>query len=161
MQNFSGEVSLQLAFSKSVLTFDLGPTEDFHYTRRWVGKKLDEIGDIIQPKIRFVDITQDYGSSRARITVCVKEYIPQEGDVQTYAWFDGGVKKTLSVPPFALVVLNLTSEHMRLYIDRFGTTYIEDIIDDSNQILWRTFEIAHRTAEVGTVSPKSCLIIES
>jgi hypothetical protein len=128
--------------------------EEFLLTRRYVGKKLHEIEKWEPPELRHVMITQDYGrNSRAVAKVFVKEYAPRQGDILDYNWWENGVEKVLHMPPFALMDVASIARNMWEYIDTFGRDYIEDRIDESNKILWKTFDIAFRTAEAGSVRP--------
>jgi hypothetical protein len=130
----------------------LGPADDFLWSRRWAGKKFDEITVWRVPTWRELLITQDYGGSRALLAVNVKEYVPQEGDVQEYKWIDGEVEKSLHLPPFALVNLTATGQDMQQFIDAFGKDYIEDTLDECNPILWQTFGMACKAASIPLVS---------
>jgi hypothetical protein len=103
------------------------------------------------PELRYLVITQDYGSGYTIVKIFVKEYVPKQGDILDYKWWHNGVPKFWHPPLFALMDVAATAQSMSQYIDMFGKYYIQDITDESNRILWKIFDMACRNAEVESV----------
>lgn len=91
---------------------------------------------------RELYLTQDLGYT---LKVAVSPYVPVPGDKTAYEWrTKDGVHK-MEMPPYCLSNVEEIKLRMFEYTYVSGLSYLQNLLDSSNKILWDTFEIALRS----------------
>ena len=91
---------------------------------------------------RELDLTQDMGSI---LKVTVSPYNPIKGDKTAYEWEAKDGIHRIKMPPYCITHVEETKLCMLKYAKASGLSYLENILDSSNKILWDTFNIALRS----------------
>ncbi|RPA79607.1 hypothetical protein BJ508DRAFT_211060 [Ascobolus immersus RN42] len=132
--------------------FRLGPTEDYLWTKRWVGSTIQEIPNWAKPVKYHIQITQDRAPP---LELIVQEYIPAEGDRQHYEWKrPDGTRGRYETGPYAVVNIEQTKKAFENYIDENMGCYLESCLEGSRPIVVTTFATALNSIDF----PKSQLI---
>ncbi|KAK0732259.1 hypothetical protein B0H67DRAFT_478582 [Lasiosphaeris hirsuta] len=126
--------------------FRLGPSDNYIWTKRWLGKSLKDISKWASEDTTSILLTQDHGGTA--INVSVKKFIPVYGDTLNYFWITGsGHKKTLGCTPFAIANLEQVSAEVKRHIKQSVTEHVATFTDNRTAILSKTFSMVMRTAE--------------
>lgn len=95
---------------------------------------------------RELYLTQDLGST---LKVAVSPYVPVPGDKTAYEWEnEDGVHK-MEMPRYCLSDVEEVKSRMLEYSYMSRLSYLQNLLDSSNKILWDTFEIALRSGVSG------------
>lgn len=111
-----------------VRLFKPGNVKGYEWTRRWSGGVADDIANWASNEIRCVRVTEGY--TRKPVELRVRKFVPQEGDALTRSWVHNGVKRSVNIPPYALVNLD---EAKAAYDDYINT----GIKDCCTSFLWQ------------------------
>ncbi|KAF4455443.1 hypothetical protein F53441_2232 [Fusarium austroafricanum] len=101
--------------------FKPGQVPGYEWTRRWTNNISDPIQSWATEKPRTIYLSE--GLSNKFVKVEVQRFIPQAGDKLERTWDYKGVKKSVTIPPYAMVNLE---EAKREYLD-----HIENSMQDA------------------------------
>lgn len=92
------------------------------------------------PASRKILLTQETGFL---LEVKVARFIPEPGDAVSYGWVDGGGhQRELKMPPYYICDMPHALQSMQDYALVSSDSYIADLLDGTNPIIWKTFETA-------------------
>ncbi|KAM5355866.1 hypothetical protein ACJ41O_002512 [Fusarium nematophilum] len=101
--------------------FKPGQVPGYEWTRRWNNNISDPIQHWASEELKTIYISE--GLSAKCVKVEVRRFIPQAGDKLVRTWDYRGTKKSVSIPPYALVNLD---EVKKAYLD-----HIRDSMQDA------------------------------
>ncbi|KAG5964429.1 hypothetical protein E4U57_005315 [Claviceps arundinis] len=84
--------------------FKSGQVPGFEWTQRWANNITDPIQKWASTEIKVIHISTTY--SKKTIELQVRQFVPLEGDKLERTWVHQGTKKSVTVPPYALMDLD-------------------------------------------------------
>lgn len=78
-----------------------GQVPGYEWTRRWNNNVSDEIQKWASPQIKVIRISEGYSDQSLELRV--REFVPQDGDKLCRTWSHNGEKRSVELPPYALV----------------------------------------------------------
>jgi hypothetical protein len=132
--------------------FKPGPTPEFQWTQRWPNAKLKDISEWASSEIRRIQITE--GFSSAPLELKVRKFVPKEGDVlERHWWTQDRIKKSMSVPAFAIANVNTARKGYENYICQGGAEIFKGWLKEKDELLVKTYGAAIQVAnDSSTVS---------
>ncbi|KAL6412674.1 hypothetical protein AUP68_03879 [Ilyonectria robusta] len=119
--------------------FRLGATENFLWSRRWLGSKLKEVTTWQSADVKWIQLTQDYGGTY--INVPVKKFIPLPGDTLTYSWNSSNGPGELECAPYALADIQHCTKELRRHIEEAVDQHVQTLLKGKTGILSKTFSM--------------------
>lgn len=114
-----------------------GQVPGYEWTKRWNRSKPDPIQEWASFETRVIFVSEGYSSERLELHV--RKFIPREGDKLERSWSHDGVKKAVTIPPFALVDI----DHGRSSFIRYIRNSMEDsfptILGWKHGIMYHTY----------------------
>lgn len=117
---------------------------NFFRHRKDVFVPSEESNQLFQTRELY--LTQDLGST---LKVAVSPYVPIPGDKTAYEWTTKDGVQKMEMPPYCLSNVEEIKLRMFEYTYVSGLSYLQNLLDSSNKILWDTFEIALRSGVSG------------
>ncbi|KAG5965411.1 hypothetical protein E4U58_002822 [Claviceps cyperi] len=84
--------------------FKSGQVPGFEWTQRWANNTTDPIQKWASTETKMIHISTTY--SKKTIELQVRQFVPLKGDKLERTWVHQGTKKSVTVPPYALIDLN-------------------------------------------------------
>lgn len=119
-------------------TPNLGSTEDFLRTRRWLGKELKDITTWETSEARRVKLVQNVGD--APISIEVRKFLPIPGDILFRRWHTSEGEKSWFYPPYALTNIQDASKELKRHVEDSVARYIKLFTANESRILFSTFK---------------------
>ncbi|KAF7553282.1 hypothetical protein G7046_g7146 [Stylonectria norvegica] len=121
----------------------------YEWTRRWNNNISDPIQNWASTEIKVIRISE--GLSNRWVEVRVRRFIPQDGDKLERTWDYKGKKKSVAIPPYALVDLEDGKRAYSAHIhDSMGETFSK-LLGPTEGLLYKTYQLAWNM-----LSNKSC-----
>jgi hypothetical protein len=119
------------------------------WTRRWSpksldDKKLDDISTWSSGEIKMIQVTEGY--SLRPLALQVREFVPIEWDLLQRHWVANGFKKSVTLPPYAIVDLAVAETAYWGYINQAGAEFFKRALNYKDKLLWATYDTAIWTA---------------
>ncbi|KAM4059049.1 hypothetical protein HRG_008080 [Hirsutella rhossiliensis] len=114
-----------------------GQVPGYEWTRRWTNSITDPIQKWASSEVKIVRVSA--GFSRRCIELQVRRFIPQEGDKLVRTWDVQGMKKSVAIPPYALIDLEATKSTYSSHIQDIMTDTIQHVLDCPDSLLCRTY----------------------
>lgn len=89
---------------------------------------------------KYVELTQDHGNTRIRISV--RKFKPIQGDILFYRWETSSGEKTFVCPPYAVMHVEEARDEFARHIRETVEVHVASIVNPKNGILTETFRIA-------------------
>ncbi|GAB0141574.1 hypothetical protein EsHS_00002161 [Epichloe bromicola] len=122
--------------------FKPGQVPGYEWTRRWTNNISDPIQKWASPDVKFIRISTGY--SEKCIELQVREFVPQDGDKLERTWVHQGTRKSVPVPPYALMDLeDGKSAYLKHISDAMGDT-LQHVAGRSSGLLRKTYVQAFR-----------------
>ncbi|VUC34450.1 unnamed protein product [Clonostachys rosea] len=129
-----------------------GQVPGYEWSKRWIDTVPDPIEKWASEETKIIKIGE--GFSDATLEVVVRRFIPQEGDKLDRSWYHNGEKKSVAIPPFALVELETVK-----------ASYLGHIHGSMNQafakicgrrgLIYRTYQQSLHLCKVGNLPRES------
>lgn len=135
-----------------VRLFKPGNVKGHEWTRRWTEGIADDISNWASAEIRMLCVTEGY--SRRPVKLRVREFIPQDGDKLERSWVHQGTKRSVRIPPYAIVNLD---EAKTIYTDHIAAELKEccrNVLTDKHQLLRGTYGFALNLMLDSSTDPK-------
>jgi hypothetical protein len=101
---------------------------------------LKDITEWASPKIRRIRTTE--GFSSVPLELEVRKFVPKEGDVlERYWWTQDRIKKSMSVPAFAIANVNAARRDYENYING-GAEFFKGWFKKKDELLVKTYSAA-------------------
>lgn len=133
-----------------VRLFKPGQVRGFEWTKRWRDNIVDNISNWASDEIKIIHVSEGY--TRRPVELRVRRFIPQEGDKLERSWVVNGVRRSVSIPPYAIVDLEAARKAYSEHIDRGITECLEAIVKSRRSLLWKTYDLAWQMAQDEKVS---------
>ncbi|KAH8675648.1 hypothetical protein BX600DRAFT_179924 [Xylariales sp. PMI_506] len=141
-----------------VKLFKPGPVTGHEWTRRWVEGIADDIALWASSETRNVCVTEGYTSRP--VVLRVREFIPQDGDVLERSWFHRGEKKSVTVPPFAIVNLEEAKAAYTNHINERTKECCQRVISHKDKLILATYALAFNMMMDQSTDPKEKDLLE-
>jgi len=132
-----------------VKLFKPGQVEGHEWTRRWKDSVVDDIAAWESPESRFIYVTEGYTGRSVKLLV--RRFQPQAGDKLERTWVTDGVKKSVAIPPFAIVDMESAKDALDEYIKQ-GLLGCCSRLLVSKELLRRTYTLAINLMEGSSTS---------
>jgi len=120
------------------------------WTTRFQTMELNDIDNWDSSEVKTIQITYDY--SPRPLVLQVRKFKPQEGDLLHRSWKHGGVKKSVSIPPYAIASFEAAEKTYEDYINQDGEYVFDTTIDKSSGLLRETMSAAIKASNHAMVS---------
>lgn len=114
-----------------------GQVPGYEWSKRWIDTVPGPIQKWASTETKIIKISE--GFSDETLDVVVKEFIPIEGDKLERSWYHNGEKKTVSIPPFALVELETVKAAYLRHIHRSMNQAFAKILGRRG-LIYRTYQ---------------------
>ncbi|KAK7915282.1 hypothetical protein PG985_012985 [Apiospora marii] len=112
------------------------PTEDFTFSRRWLGKSLKEINHWSTHVEKSVWLTQRYGQSGIHLTV--RRFVPVSTDRLNYFWYTSNQTQQLDCAPYAISNVEHASRELQRHISESVSEHLENCNRSKSQVVSET-----------------------
>ncbi|KAI1847401.1 hypothetical protein JX266_006626 [Neoarthrinium moseri] len=136
-----------------VRLFKPGQVKGHEWTRRWTEGIADDISQWASSETRMVCVTEGYTQRPVRLRV--RKFIPQEGDALERSWVHNGVRRSVEVPPYAIVNLD---EAKSTYTDHIGAGLKEccrRVVTTKDKLIGGTYGLALSVMMDESTDPKA------
>ncbi|PKS06558.1 hypothetical protein jhhlp_007306 [Lomentospora prolificans] len=133
-----------------VRLFKPGQVRGFEWTRRWRDNVVDNISHWASDEIKTIQVSEGYTGRPVELRV--RKFIPQDGDKLERSWVANGAKKSVTIPPYAIVDLEAARNAYSEHIDRGIVDCFSAIVKPRNTLLWKTYVLAWKMAQDTQVS---------
>jgi hypothetical protein len=114
---------------------------ELQWTQRWPDAKLEDMSDWASPEIRRIQTTE--GFSSVPLELEVRKFVPKEGDVlERYWWTQDRIKRSMSVPAFAIANVNAARRDYENYINQGGAEFFKGWLKEKDELLVKTYNAA-------------------
>lgn len=118
-----------------------GQVQGYEWTKRWKENSvLEDIGHWASSDIKIICVSD--GLTGKPVELRVRQFIPQEGDRLERSWMANGIKKTVKIPPFAIVDLDGARAAYDGYIKDGLVECCKRILGSTDELLWKTYAMA-------------------
>lgn len=120
-----------------------GQVQGFEWTTRWKDSiVVDDIGTWASSEIKTIHVTEGYTSRVVKLEV--RKFVPQKGDKTVRSWVAEGVKKSVDIPPYAIVDLEKAKDAYDDHIRQGLPECCHVIVGRDQMFLLRTYMAALR-----------------
>ncbi|PKS07709.1 hypothetical protein jhhlp_006317 [Lomentospora prolificans] len=117
------------------------------FSKRWKSMELVDIQDWVSDKVVTIVVSQVF--LHAPYELKVGRFEPREGDMLEEVWYDGNVKKSFPIPPYAIVNMKEASQAIGKMTEACQHEYLSAIIQSGNgprngDFIWNTFLFAFK-----------------
>ncbi|OAA37271.1 tetratricopeptide repeat domain containing protein [Beauveria brongniartii RCEF 3172] len=146
-----------------IALYKSGQVPGFEWTRRWSNEVSDPIDTWASPEVRTIRISEGYSDSVVELQV--RQFVPMEGDKLERTWDYNGEKKSVRIPPFALVDTHKTRKAFARHIDASVDDTLKNVIRSVEGTLGKwmrvTYLEAFRLAQRSDAPPEVSKILQS
>ncbi|KAL2759209.1 hypothetical protein ACRALDRAFT_1062235 [Sodiomyces alcalophilus JCM 7366] len=132
-----------------VKLFKPGQVHGYEWTQRWKDSIVDNIANWASPEEKWIKLSE--GLTPTSVELRVRKFIPQEGDRLDRSWVHQGVRRSVPIPPYAIVDLGEAQEAYSEYIKTATSStfvsVIDSVIGTDRNLLWRTYYLAWRLSQ--------------
>jgi hypothetical protein len=87
------------------------------------------------------------GYTSRTVQLKVRQFVSQDGDRLERSWVHNGVKKSVPIPPYAIVDLESAQKAYGDYINGGIVERFSNVMRRRESLLWKTYMLAWRTAQ--------------
>lgn len=120
--------------------FKPGQVKGLEWTSRWQDSVVDDIGSWADTDTKVIRVTEGYTGQF--IELRVRKFHPQNGDKLERSWVSNGEKKSVPIPPFAIVDMEAAKGAFDAYIKRGLLQCCKRLLGEKEMLLWRTYAVA-------------------
>ncbi|XWW92259.1 hypothetical protein V2A60_000182 [Cordyceps javanica] len=146
-----------------IALYKSGQVPGFEWTRRWSNEISDSIDTWASSEIRTIRVSEGYSASFVELQV--RRFVPMEGDKLDRTWDYNGEKKSVSVPPFAIIDTKKAKKAIAKHIDASINDTLKKITKSirgsSVSVMQRTYLEAYRLAQKKDIAPEISNILQS
>ncbi|RDA85170.1 hypothetical protein CP532_2363 [Ophiocordyceps camponoti-leonardi (nom. inval.)] len=134
-----------------------GQVPGYEWTRRWDHSITESIQNWASSEEKTIEVSTGY--STKFIELKVRRFVPQDGDKLARTWDHNGMKKSVEIPPYALVSFELTKSTYTAHIEDIMTDTILHVLKSSGDLLERTYFEAVRLMRHPSTPPDSVKLL--
>lgn len=135
-----------------VKLFKPGQVKGHEWTRRWTEGIGDEISQWASLDTKIVSVSEGY--TRGPVQLRVRRFIPQEGDALERSWVHDGRRRSVLVPPYAIVNLEEAKSTYTDHINEGLRECCRRIVSSKDKLIGGTYGLALRVMLAETTDPK-------
>lgn len=135
-----------------VRLFKPGNVKGHEWTRRWTEGIADDISNWASTEVRWLCVSEGYGTRPVKLRV--REFIPQDGDRLDRSWVHNGAKKSVRIPPFAIVNLDEAKTIYHNHITSELKECCRNVMSDKHQLIRGTYGFALQLMLDPSTDPK-------
>ncbi|KAL2264395.1 hypothetical protein VTK26DRAFT_4863 [Humicola hyalothermophila] len=140
-----------------VRLFKPGQVKGQEWTSRWKDSVMEEIGSWESPQTRTIQVTEGYTGKSVKLQV--RQFRPQPGDSLERTWVSNGVKKRVTIPPYAIVNLDDARAAFDEYIKTGLLDCCKHLLGSRDSLLSRVYALAIKVAnDPSTLESESNLL---
>jgi hypothetical protein len=128
-----------------VKLFKPGQVQGFEWTSRWKDSIVDNIANWASSEDKFIQVSEGFTSRSVELRV--RQFVPQEGDKLERTWVFNGIKKSVPIPPYAIVDLDAAQKSYTEYINRGVVECVNKVMKSRDGLLRRTYGLAWSHAQ--------------
>lgn len=118
-----------------------GQVPGHEWTTRWKDNSvLEDIGPWASSDIKVICVSD--GLTGRPVELRVRQFVPQEGDRLERSWMSNGMKKTVKIPPYAIVDLDGARTAYDGYIKGGLVECCKRVLGPQDDLLWKTYAMA-------------------
>lgn len=125
--------------------FKPGQVKGHEWTNRWKDSVVDDISTWDAPDSRVIRVTEGYTGRSVELKV--RRFQPLEGDKIDRSWVSGGVKKSVKIPPYAIVDMESAKGAFDDYIRSGLVDCCKRLLGAREKLLWQTYALAIKTVQ--------------
>ncbi|PHH81697.1 hypothetical protein CDD83_3505 [Cordyceps sp. RAO-2017] len=114
-----------------------GQVPGYEWTRRWTNSITDPIQKWASPDVKIIRVSAGY--SMRCIELQVRKFIPQDGDKLVRTWDFQGTRRSVAIPPYALIDLEETKSTYSAHIQDIMTDTIQHVLERPDGLLCETY----------------------
>ncbi|POR31222.1 Uncharacterized protein TPAR_08564 [Tolypocladium paradoxum] len=114
-----------------------GQVPGYEWTRRWTNSITDPIQKWASSEVKVIRVSAGY--SPRCIELQVRRFIPQDGDKLVRTWDYRGMRKSVAIPPYALIDLDAAKSMYTMHIQDIMTDTIQKSLDRPQGLLCKTY----------------------
>ncbi|SPN96749.1 uncharacterized protein DNG_00269 [Cephalotrichum gorgonifer] len=128
-----------------VRLFKPGQVRGFEWTRRWRDSIVDNISSWASDEVKVIHVSEGYTGRSVELRV--RQFVPQDGDKLERSWVVNGVKKSVAIPPYAIVDLEAARKSYAEHIDRGIVECLTAVVKPNDDLLWKTYRVAWKMSQ--------------
>ncbi|KAK0746284.1 hypothetical protein B0T18DRAFT_148135 [Schizothecium vesticola] len=128
-----------------VKLFKPGQVKGHEWTNRWRDSVVDDISTWDAPDSRVIRVTEGYTGRSVELKV--RRFQPLEGDKIDRSWVSGGIKKSVKIPPYAIVDMESAKGAFDDYIRSGLVDCCKRLLGAREKLLWQTYALAIKTVQ--------------
>ncbi|KYK57680.1 tetratricopeptide repeat domain containing protein [Drechmeria coniospora] len=106
-----------------------GQVPGYEWTSRWKTSITDPIQQWESNEVKVIHVSSS--CSKKHIELQVRQFVPQVGDKLTRTWDYKGMRRSVTIPPYALIDLNRTTSAYTAHMHDIMTDTLENVLQDS------------------------------
>lgn len=114
-----------------------GQVPGYEWTRRWTNNISEPVQNWASGDVKCIRVSDGYSSKS--IEVRVRQFIPQDGDKLERSWNYKGLKRSVVIPPYALIDLEQTKESYMQHIESSMYEAFASILGSQHSMLYKTY----------------------
>jgi hypothetical protein len=134
-----------------VKLFKPGQVLGYEWTQRWKDSIVDNIANWASTEVKTIYVSEGY--TKRAVELRVRRFVPQAGDRLERSWVHNGVKKSVPIPPYAIVDLDEAQRAYETYINDGMAECFSSVLGPKDSLVWRTYYVAWRMAQDPKVPP--------
>lgn len=128
------------------------------WSERWKSNQKKDISTWADTEIRTIEVTQDYSPRPMKLKV--RRFIPVEGDMLSRSWVHGSVKKSVTLPPYAIVSIKEAEKTYLDFVNSEGTEFFVSTLSKDDKLVWETYDTAIHASNNSMVSWRSLISLD-
>ncbi|KAL7946408.1 hypothetical protein V8C42DRAFT_35794 [Trichoderma barbatum] len=120
-----------------MMLYKPGQVPGYEWTQRWNKSNSDPIQLWASHDIKVIHISVYF--SNTYLPLQVRRFVPQEGDKLERTWDYQGSKKSVVIPPYALIDLEAGKSAYTKYIRDSMTDIFRNMLGDADSLLYKTY----------------------
>lgn len=133
--------------------FKPGQVQGFEWTKRWENSPSgsSEISQWASNETKVIKVTEGYTGDA--VLLKVREFVPQPGDKLARSWVSRGERKSVPIPPYAIVDLAEAERSYNKYIEKGIVECLKRVLGPREKLVWRTYALALSLAQAESTPP--------
>lgn len=120
-----------------MILYKPGAVPGYEWTQRWNKNNSEPIQLWAEREVKVIHISVYFSNSF--LPLPVRKFVPQEGDKLERTWDYQGTKKSVAIPPYALVDLEAGKSAYTRYIRDSMTDIFRNFLGDTDSLLYKTY----------------------
>jgi hypothetical protein len=136
-----------------------GQVKGHEWTNRWKDSVVDDIGSWAASDTRTIRVTEGYTGKS--IELRVRRFQPQDGDRLDRSWVSRGVKRSVPIPPYAIIDMEAAKSSFDHYIKTGLVGCCRKLLGSKEKLLWKTYDQAMKVMQNPATDEKEKGLINS